>query len=74
MILDRNDYVTKINSILNDSTKFELFEDNLYEAIFKFEDKNNLLVDFLHKNKIINLAMKNDLRSNGSWPGIAKST
>ena len=70
VILDRSDYVTEMNSILNNTTKFQLFEDNLYKAIIKFEDKNNRLIDFLLKNKIINLAMKNDLRSTGSRPGI----
>ena len=41
VLLNKIDYITKMENILQDSTKFTRVETDVLKAIFKYEDRNN---------------------------------
>ena len=70
VILNKEDYISKMNSILQDDSKFSLSDHDLYKTLLKYEDKNNRIVDQLFKDKIIDEETKKRLKSSGSRPGV----
>ena len=70
VLLNRSDYINKINDILQDESKFTKLTSDPYKLLLKYEDKNNRLVDNLFKNKCINENQKSKFRATGSRPGI----
>ena len=59
-----------MDSILEDSSKFMKIEEDIYKIVLKHEDKNNRLINQLHKLKMINDEQRNNLRATGSTPGV----
>ena len=53
VILDKSDYVDKMNNILNDDTKFFKVGDLTFPLIYKQEDKINRLLKNLLDNGVI---------------------
>ena len=70
VLLNKDDYLSKMNDILQDSSKFTLYDHDLYKTIIKYEDKHNRIIDQLFKDKVIDADTKNRLRSSGSRPGV----
>ena len=70
VILDRNTYVTKMQDIVSDSTKFQPISESLEKYSLKIEDKVN---NFLRKMKNLNIFsddLYKQLFVSGSGPGI----
>ena len=70
VLLDKNDYLTKINCIINDSNKFTKINSDWFKMILKQEDKFNRFLSQLKKNKDIDESLYNELYSSGTQPGI----
>ena len=70
VIMDRTSYIEKVNTILQDSTKFEKVSADLYKTLIKDEDRTNRLLEIMKKSNIINDTQKYKLRAVGSQPGI----
>ena len=70
VILNKKDYIDKMNVILEDSTKFSKHGSDLYKTLLKLEDKTNRIIEEMFKQKIINQSQKSDLKTSGSRPGI----
>ena len=71
VLIDRSDYVNKMLSILNDSTKFEKIEEpSRYKLIFRIEDRINRFLSKLKKLKVVSDELYNDLYVSGSSFGI----
>ena len=74
VIIDKNTYITKMNSILNDDTKFKKvsFEKRNKELDYLL-DKQEEIVTFLKELKdsnVITESVYNDLKPSGSQPGV----
>ena len=69
VIMNKSDYISKMNLVLEDSTKFKKIEEDVYKTLLQREDKNNRLVNEIYKKGIINEETKNKLRATGSTPG-----
>ena len=70
VILNKTDYIKKMNDILEDETKFLQSDADLFTTLLKYEDKTNRLVESLFKQKIIDEETKFRIRSSGSSPGV----
>ena len=70
VLINRSEYTTKMNSILEDSSKFVEIQDDTYKTILKHEDRNNRLINQLHKLEIIDNDTRIKLRATGSRPGV----
>ena len=69
VILDKKDYIDKVNVILTDTTKFVKLDIDPFSYILKLEDKLNRLLRTL-KDKVISLETYRYLFASGSVPGI----
>ena len=70
VILNKDDYIRKMEDILNDNSKFQEIGSPTFQPIFKVEDKiNRLLKDLKDDNVICESTYKN-LYSSGSSYGI----
>ena len=47
VIFDKYDYVTKMNHILSDHSKFECVGDPTFQTIFRIEDRINRFLKYL---------------------------
>ena len=71
VILDRQDYVRKVTSILEDTTKFLPLDSDMLEICQKRENRLvRFLRDSLFKKKLISDSVYHDLFPTGSTPGI----
>ena len=72
VILDKTDYVSKMNSILSDTDKFKKCSDtnDIYSLSLKYEDKANRFVKKLYNLGIISMEQYNHLFSSSTGPGI----
>ena len=70
VIVDKSDYIDKMNNILDDPINFKKIEENLYTMLVKYEDRNNRLVDSLFKSGAINAIQRKNMKSTGPRPGI----
>ena len=70
VLMNRDDYVTKIHHILHDHTKFETINDDLLIKILNKEEKINRFLRKLKAEGIINDLTYNNLFTCGSKPGI----
>ena len=70
VILDKKEYINKVESILNDKTKFKLITEDAFTYITRLEDKLSRLLRKLLKTKVINSETFKFLFSSGSSPGI----
>ena len=71
VILDRQDYVRKVTSILEDTSKFLLLDSDMLEICQKQENRLvRCLRDSLLKKKLISDSVYHDLFPTGSTPGI----
>ena len=63
VLLDRDVYISKMNSILSDNSKFSPVDDSngRYRLIFRTEDKINRFLSSLKSRKVISDAMYDDL-------------
>lgn len=69
VLMNKSDYVSKMNEILNDSSKFSEINDDIYKVLLRSEDRNNRLINQLFKDRIINEETKRKLFVSGSSPG-----
>ena len=72
IILDKTDYVSKLNSILSDTDKLKKCPDtsDIYSLSLKFEDKASRFIKKLNNLGIISLEQYNHLFSSSNGPGI----
>ena len=70
VILNKGEYIQKIDTILNDITKFENLGSPLASMIFKTEDKINRYLTRLKQEKVINETTYEGLFCSGSSFGI----
>ena len=70
VVMNKQDYITKVEDILNDATKFKTIKDSAFSYITKLEDKLSRLLRKLLKLKVITDDVFNKLFTSGSSPGI----
>ena len=73
VILNKQDYQSKMNNILNDTSKFKLITDNLFNVLITKglkEDKINRLLSKLKKGKEICDCEFSEMYATGTLPGI----
>ena len=71
VILNRMNYVTKMNHILSDTTKFQKCSNqDPHKLAMQHEDKINRLLRKLKQQNIISASTYNSLFTSGSGPGI----
>ena len=70
VLINRDDYVTKMHHILHDHTKFDLINDDILLKILNKEEKINRLLRKLKSEGTINDLTYNHLFTSGSKPGI----
>ena len=70
VILDKLDYIKKIEQILLDNSKFKSISEDVFKFITRLEDRLARLLRKLLKFKVINKETFNFLFSSGSSPGI----
>jgi hypothetical protein len=72
VILDKTDYISKIDTILSDENKFEKIPDgeNNFKLIFKIEDRINRFLLKLKNNNVISSDTYLSLHATGSSFGI----
>ena len=66
VLLDKSDYIEKMNSILSDSSKFILINEDIFKLNIKLEDSVNNLITNFKKNDII---LPDSCHASGSHPG-----
>lgn len=71
VILNRSDYINKMNHILSDTTKFKLINcnDRVLHTLHQ-EDKVNRVLNKLKKDGVLSESQYSDLSISGSSPGI----
>ena len=70
VIMDKTEYIEKVNLILNDPSKFKALEDDPFVLITKAEDKLQRFLRTLLKEKIINKESYRFLFASGSSAGV----
>ena len=70
VILNKSDYSSKMNDILDDSSKFKQMSGNIFNALISKEDKINRLLTKMKNQKEISADEYNFLRASGTQPGI----
>nr|XP_027213046.1 uncharacterized protein LOC113806129 [Penaeus vannamei] len=70
VILERNEYVTKVNILLSDLTKFKKLGNEPFSKIIQLEDKLNRMLKCLKDSDTISSDTYNQLRASGSLPGM----
>lgn len=70
VLLNKSDYINKMNTILEDRSKFVINTKDTFTAVIQAEDKVNRFVNELHKKGIIDDKQKKELRATGTKPGI----
>ena len=70
VLLNKQDYINKVNVILDDSSKFEIVDNTALKLIHKLESKIRTFLGKLKKDKIITENTYNNLSPTGSRPGI----
>ena len=70
VILNKSDYTSKMNNILDDSSKFKLLSGNIFNALISKEDEINRLLTKMKNQKEISEDEYNFLRASGTQPGI----
>ena len=70
VILDKDEYISKVETILSDTTKFKCITDDPFKYITKLEDKLARLLRKYLKLKLITKEIFNYLFSSGSTLGI----
>ena len=66
MLLNRNDYITKMEEVLSDNTKFNLVWSPVFSTIFKIEDKINRTLRQFKEDSLITNDTYNSLYCSGS--------
>jgi len=70
VLLDKQSYIDKMHTILNDRSKFCLISEEWIKLLFRQEDRVNRFIDGLSKGGIISDEERSRLRVSGSKPGI----
>ena len=68
--MDRTDYVAKVKTILQDPSKFNKTDGDIFSTLLKNEDRVNRYLKQLLKENIIDGKVYRKLYSSGSRPGI----
>ena len=69
VILNKSDYITKMELILDENVNFKKSTDDLYLTMIKFEYKNNRLIEQSFKSGTIGDVDRKKLKLSGSCPG-----
>ena len=70
VVLDKSDYIDKMNDILNDDAKFQIVGQPNFSTIFKIEDKINRFLKHLKDSSIITDNVYSDLYATGTSFGV----
>ena len=70
VLMNRDDYVSKMDVILNDRTKFEAIRDDILMKILNKEEKINRFLRKLKSDGVINESLYSQLFTSGSKPGV----
>ena len=69
VIMNKQDYHSKMYDILNDQTKFKAVDGNIYKNTIKLENRVWTFLRKLKSNQVINLKQYDILKPTGSTPG-----
>ena len=71
VIMNKNDYINKVQTILQDQTKFKII-DNIDPLVYtlRLEDRINKTLNKFNKLGVINDSTKRELSASGTHPGI----
>ena len=67
VILNKEEYISKLNSLLADQTKFKLITDDTYKTVLSLEEKLNRILRKI-KDKLA-VGVYDTIRATGSIPG-----
>ena len=70
VVMNRNDYIKKVEQILSDTSKFKVIKEDIFKLITRLEDKLARLLRKLSKLNIITKESYNFISTFGSSPGI----
>ena len=70
VILNKQDYISKMNNILNDISKFKKIDTDKLLYTLRQEDKLNRTIRQLKKDKILSETTANNILASGTNPGI----
>ena len=70
VLVDRINYVNKIEEIISDTSKFRPMNTDTLKMIFKLEDKLNRFLRTLKDQNVIDDTSYNNMLASGSQPGI----
>ena len=70
VLIDRANYVNKVEQILSDTSKFKLLNTDALKMIFKLEDKLNRFLKTLKDSNVIDEMSYNNMFASGSQPSI----
>jgi len=69
VIMNRSEYIQKMDTILNDSSKFCLIDEDSYRVIQRLESNLNKTLLTLHKLHKLDKPSYDSIRATGSLPG-----
>ena len=70
VIVDKEVYINKMESLLNDTTKFKLIDNNILIHTLRQEDKLNRLITKFKKLNLISDSTASTLTASGTCPGV----
>lgn len=70
VLMDKSSYVSKLNTIISDVSKFTKLSGDMFGFILKFEDRINRLLRALKSKGVIPDSVYSQLFVSGSQPGI----
>ena len=68
VILQREDYIAKMDHILSDTSKFCETNENLYSLVTRMEDKTNRIIDRMKATGVVDAQTSKRLTATGSRP------
>lgn len=69
VLMNRTDYINKMNHILEDNTKFKIINEDPFKLSIRLQDKSNRFISVLKENEIINDSTYKTLYTSGSSLG-----
>ena len=70
VIMNKIDYISKMESIVGDTSKFKIINEDIFKVTIRHEDKINRFLSKLHKEGLLDHVTYCDLHLSSSRPGI----
>ena len=68
--MNKIDYISKMESIVGDTSKFKIINEDIFKVTIRHEDKINRFLSKLHKEGLLDHVTYCDLHLSSSRPGI----